>query len=286
MDEWDQVRQKIKELENSYLKNSPDVRAALDGVSVADFWKVRYENEKQAWEETLAAKEKEQARIQEKFLKDDESLRDLNFKIRELEQTLSAEKALWDERTKSKSVEAELDKKKLEWEDRLIALQKENETLKSQVQKGSDLTDEEVKKRRDAEAERRKMEEELKALRERTEADRVEEQKRIERFETEKENLEKRLEELRKIKDEGKEKMARIEKDLAGLNAEKSRHLTLIQEKQKEQFLAFEVSCRIARSEQFRFVATKIILIHHESHNTRGKQKNDYEIVADKCHVI
>ena len=82
MDEWENVRIKIKELEQSFLKSSPEVRSTIDTLSVADFWKRRYEEEKQVWERMVLAKEKEQDEIQDKFMHDEQGIRDLNFKIR------------------------------------------------------------------------------------------------------------------------------------------------------------------------------------------------------------
>jgi signal transduction histidine kinase len=240
MDDWDQVREKIKELENSYLKSSPDVRSTLDNISVADFWKRRYEEEKEVWEKMLAEKEKEQAQILQKFLKDEEGIRDLNFKIKELEQSLRSEKAVWEERSRAKTIEAELEKKRIEWEDRLAMLKEENEQLKKRIREGDDLTGEETRRRQQMESEKVRMEEELKTLQERISSGKLQEQERIEQLESEKKSLQDQLEELETLKREGKEKVDGIEKELAILHLERERHLELIEERQKEQFLAFE----------------------------------------------
>ena len=94
MDEWENVRQKIKELQTTFLShNTPDVHTTVDTVSVADYWKRRYEEDKGVWEQKLAAKEREQSKMQEKFLHDEEGIRELNFKLKELEERLVAEKS-------------------------------------------------------------------------------------------------------------------------------------------------------------------------------------------------
>src|SRR3989344_1259991 len=126
MDEWESVRLKIRELEQSFLKSSPEVRSTVDTLSVADFWKRRYEEEKQIWERMVSAKEKEQEDIQEKFQNDEQGIRDLNFKIRELEHKLDAERVLWEERSKSRQFESELEKRRIEFEDKMVMLHQEN----------------------------------------------------------------------------------------------------------------------------------------------------------------
>src|SRR5581483_3685414 len=146
MDEWENVRLKIRELEGSFLGSSPDVRATLDTVSVADFWKRRYEEEKQLWEEKLAAKEKEQSVVRQKVDQDEQGIRDLDYKVKILEQRLEFEKLIWEERTKAKGAEAELEKKRVEWEARIRAQDEEIGNLRAQLRSGAALTEEETKR--------------------------------------------------------------------------------------------------------------------------------------------
>src|SRR3989338_7519152 len=120
MDEWESVRQKIKQMSGSLHAEG---RASLDDVASGDFWKKRYEDEKRQWEEKLEAKEKEQNKIKDKFMEDEEGIRELNYKVKLLELKLESEKLIWEERSKTKILEAEGEKKRVEWEARIKMLE-------------------------------------------------------------------------------------------------------------------------------------------------------------------
>lgn len=244
MDEWDIVRQKIKDLQNSILTTSSDVRNTADTISVADYWKRRYEQEQQLWEQKLAVKEKEQTGMREKFVQDEQGIRDLNYKLKELETRLQSEKSIWEERSKIQMLEAELEKKKIEWGSKIRMLEEENEQLRGRLRKGAETVDEEKKRRQEMETEKIRMEEELKHLQQQIHAEALEEQKKMQAIETEKQTLQKQLEELKTVKEEGKEKSAEIQKELEAMNAERNRNLALLTEREKEQFEAFEILSR------------------------------------------
>lgn len=240
MDEWESVRQKIRQLQSSFLESSPEVRSTLDTISVADFWKRRYEEEKQLWEAKLEEKEKQQAKIREKFVQDEEGIRELNFKIKELEERMHSEKIIWEERSRIKALEAELEKKKIEWDAKIRVLEDENEQLRAKIRQGADATEEEIRRRKEMESEKARLEEELKQLQKQLQSASMEEQKKLEQIEMEKLSIQKQLEELLDAKKSGKEKSEEIEKELARLTEERNRNLALLAEREKEQFLAFE----------------------------------------------
>lgn len=240
MDEWDNVRQRIRELQGSIVNSSYDVRSTLDQISVADFWKRRYEEEKQLWEERLAKKEREQSTIQEKFNQDEQGVRELSFKLRELEGRLQSEKMLWEERSKVKSLESEIEKKKIEWDAKTRSIEDENQQLRAKLRQGTELSEEEVRRRQHAESEKMRFQDEVKELQRKLQDAAADEQKKIRQIELEREALQKQLQDLQSVKEQGKEKSVEIEKELALLSSERDIQLSVLAEREKEQFESFE----------------------------------------------
>ncbi|OGR82937.1 MAG: hypothetical protein A2636_03950 [Elusimicrobia bacterium RIFCSPHIGHO2_01_FULL_64_10] len=245
MDDWDNVRNRIKELENSFLRSDSEVRSTLDSVSVADFWKRRYEEEKLSWEDALAAKEKEQGRIQSKFLEDEQNIREMSFKLKELEQRMASERALWEERSKVGRLEAELEKKKVEWDDKTLLFRDEIERLRSAVRSAQPAppTAKPAPAPPSADA-TRLLEEERQAFRRQIEAITQEGQKKIQALESERQALDKQIKSLESFSREGKEKSATLEQEMALLVEERSRKLSQIEEREKEHFRTFEDMAR------------------------------------------
>ena len=240
MDEWDSVRLKIRELEQSFLKNSPEVRATVDTLSVADFWKRRYEEEKQIWERMVSAKEKEQEDIQEKFQNDEQGIRDLNFKIREPEHKLDAERVLWEERSKSRQFESELEKRRIEFEDKMVMLHQENEALKTKLEKGSASHQEEAKLRAQMEQDKKKMEQELQALEKRIQTLAHEEERKIDAIENQKRDLRRQLDSLEVVKRETLQRNDALENEVESLRDERNRELRTLEDRETEHFQTFE----------------------------------------------
>ena len=240
MDEWDSVRQKLKELESSFLSSSQDVRSTMDDISVADFWKRRYDEDKQLWEQKLASKETEQHKIKEKYIEDEHGITELNFKVKVLEQKLESEKIIWEERSKVKLLEAELEKKKVEYEAKIKILEDENEHLRLRLRRGSETAEEESRRRQLIETEKIRMTEELKILQQQISLITEEEQKKILALEAEKQALQKQLEEKHFAKKDDQEKSVVIEKEISLLSEERNRHMTMLAEREREQFESFE----------------------------------------------
>lgn len=240
MDEWENVRKKLRELEGSIFRPGLETQFTRETVSVADFWKRRYEEEKAIWERALEVKEREQSEIHDKFLRDEQGIRELNYKLRELEQRLLSEKAIWEERSKVKHLETALEKKKVEWENKILLLSEEIELLRIKLQKGPEPLEDELKSRRQFEADRAGMEAEMKRLHQLIETASREELKKIDQIENEKHLLHKQIDDLIDFKNEGKEKSSALERELALLSAERNSQLETIREREKEHLLAYE----------------------------------------------
>ncbi len=240
MDEWESVRQKIKELQVAFLDSSPDVRSTLDTVSIADFWKRRYEQERILWEQKLAVKEREQVKIQEKTAAGEEGIRELTYRVKEMEYRLEKEKSLFEERTKTKSLEAELERKRIEWESKYHEYEIENEGLRQKLREGSESREEAKKRFEHAESEKAKMALEIVSLQERLNSAGASEQKRIQDLERDLESAQKDMELLRAQKTENQSKSADVDKEVALIKAERQKNMQLLEAREKEQFLNFE----------------------------------------------
>ena len=56
VDEWDSLRLKIKQLETNFLRGPAEGGVTSTEVPAADFWKIKYEKEREDWEKALGAK--------------------------------------------------------------------------------------------------------------------------------------------------------------------------------------------------------------------------------------
>lgn len=131
-DSWDWVQTELKKLEDEL---SPDsgMLEVVDAISVADFWKRRYDEESMLWERKLQRKEEEKSSLKEKTQTHEVALKELEWKLKELDRRWQQEKVVLEDRLKSKELEAELQKIKLQWEMRLKALEEENKNLKTKI---------------------------------------------------------------------------------------------------------------------------------------------------------
>lgn len=131
-DSWDWVSTELRKLEDEL---SPDsgMLEVVDAISVADFWKRRYDEESTLWERKLQIKEEEKSNLKEKTQSHEIALKELEWKLKELDRRWQQEKIVLEDRLKSKETEAELQKIKIQWEMRLAALEEENKHLKSNM---------------------------------------------------------------------------------------------------------------------------------------------------------
>lgn len=164
MDEWESVRLKIKELELHFLRPSDPDGAASSEPMASDFWKRKYVREKSDWEKTLSAKAREQADLQERYVKDEEGISLLTHKIQNLEKKLDSERALWEAQGKVRFLESELSAVKKDWEEKASSLLKQNLALQEKLQSAPEKAAEEERKLNQVQAEKLKAEQAVKAL--------------------------------------------------------------------------------------------------------------------------
>lgn len=198
MDEWEKLSKEMRILGGS--KVDPELLSGIDEISVSDYWKRRYEQEKQAWEEKLRAKEHEKAKLKESFQQEEQGLRELTFRLRELEQRLEWEKQIADERVRVKAMQAELEMKKTELEAKAKIFEQENEQLRIRLRMGADQLDEESRRRQKIESEKARLEEEIRFLNQQLRGASAAEGSRIQQLESERGALQRQIEELRVAK--------------------------------------------------------------------------------------
>jgi len=241
MDEWDQVRQRIKEVQENFhisgIHSGISFESSPAKTTVSDFWKKRYDEEKQAWQEKLTAKEKEQSRTQQKLVQNEEEIRRLAQQIQELEKQLETSS---NANSKLSGVEREFEKTKMDWSRKIQALQKDNEALKSGMDRESESARREASEHQKAESENLRLSVELKSFNEKIAALQGDAEKKFQNIKDEKKVLEGQLEELRKQKNGSQEKSQQIEQELGSLQIQAQSQLKRLEDRSKEQLVMFE----------------------------------------------
>lgn len=131
-DSWDWIQSELKKIEEE-LPSDSQMLEVVDAISVADFWKRRYDEERMLWERKLQLKEDEKLQLKEKTQMHEMALKELEWKLKELERRWEQEKLLLEDRLKAKELEAEIHKNKLQWETRISVLEKENAALRKRL---------------------------------------------------------------------------------------------------------------------------------------------------------
>ena len=131
-DSWDWVQDELKKMQDE-MPQDPEMMQVVDAISVADFWKRRYDEERMLWERKLEIKEDEKKNLKDKAQSHEMSIKELDYRFKELERRWEQEKLMLEDRLKSKEIESSLEKAQLMWETRLKLLEEENRTMKSQL---------------------------------------------------------------------------------------------------------------------------------------------------------
>lgn len=241
-DSWDWIEEELKKLETEITpettESNSDLLPVLDAISVADFWKRRYDEERIFWERKLALKEEEKSALQKRAQEHEQSIRELTWRLRELEERWEKEKLLLEDRLKAKEIEATLEQKRLEWESRLKLLEEENKQLKLKL---STLTG--VKFSPEAVTPGAVQPEsfsELKALSEQLEKNRQEAEKNLRELAAEKEKVAQQLAEQEKKFLAEKELWQKSQAETKTLFQKALAKLKHLQERQQENFTILE----------------------------------------------
>lgn len=131
-DSWELVQEELKKMQDE-AAGAPDAAQLVDAISVADFWKRRYDDEKVTWERRLEAREGEKRELRLRAEDHASSLKQLEWKLKDLERRWEQEKLLLEDRVRAKEIESRLEQTKFQWEKRIEALEEENRYLKTEL---------------------------------------------------------------------------------------------------------------------------------------------------------
>ncbi len=251
-DSWDWVQSELRKLEEE-LPSDSQMLEVVDAISVADFWKRRYDEERILWERKLQHKEEEKTQLKEKTQSHEIALKELEWKLKELERRWQEERLLLEDRLKSKELEAEVKKLQLQWETRLKVLEEENKKLKARLSpdeaaaiSAGQQTSQQFPQTQQippyygipsmggvAEARVRELEERLRQTEE-------EHRRTLAKLEEEKNAVKKQFEE--KENNFLKEKAAweMLEKEVSQMNAQMMERLKLLREREQDHFTVLE----------------------------------------------
>ncbi|MGA2089944.1 MAG: ATP-binding protein [Endomicrobiales bacterium] len=233
-DSWDWVQEELKKIQDD-IPASDEMVQVVDAISVADFWKRRYDDERLLWERKLEVREGEKQELRQRAEEHASSLQQLDWKLKELERRWEQEKLFLQDRVKTKEMEATLEKTKFEWEKRIEALEEENKHLKVQMgfADGTMIPGPGMMSSPLLERSLREKEEQFKRAEE-------ESRVRLEKLETEKNAVAQTLAEKEKQFISEKDKWQKLEKEVTQLSTQMSSQLLTLKAREEEHFVILE----------------------------------------------
>ena len=240
-DAWDWVQEELKKIQDDMPVDS-EMMQVVDAISVADFWKRRYDEEQMLWEKKLEVREDEKKLLQEKAQEHEMAIKELDFKLKELERRWQHEKLLLEDRLKAKESEATLAEKESRLEARLQALEEENKDLKSDLGNASGMP---VAPPRRTEHLSEQTTEAPKACaagpsEELLKKSEEEARLRLEKLEAEKNEVARALAEKEKVFVSEKEKWEKAEKEVGQMSRQMTHKLANLKEREEEHFVILE----------------------------------------------
>jgi signal transduction histidine kinase len=249
MDEsWDWVEQELKKIQDD-MPQDAEMMQVVDAISVADFWKRRYDEERMLWERKLETKEDEKKNLKDKAQVHEMSIKELDYRFKELERRWEQEKLMLEDRLKSSEIESSLEKAQLMWESRLKVLEEENKSMKLQLGVNPDnylhipqqgIPGKTFISTPAADAARREMENHLKEREEIVRKNEEEAKKRLEALEAEKNQVANVMAEKEKALNAAKEKWDKLEKDLGRMSTQMRQQLDNLKDREEDHFVILE----------------------------------------------
>lgn len=246
-DSWDWVEQELKKIQDD-MPQDAEMMQVVDAISVADFWKRRYDEERMLWERKLETKEDEKKDLKDKALTHEMSIKELDYRFKELERRWEQEKLMLEDRLKSREIESSLEKAQVTWEARLKLLEEENRAMKIQLGVNPEpyggpsvyAPGRTVVATPASDAARREMEKHLAEREEILAKNEVEAKKRLESLEAEKNEVGRVLAEKEGALNGAKEKWERLEKDLGRMSAQMKQQLDNLKDREEDHFVILE----------------------------------------------
>lgn len=239
-DSWSWIEEELKKIQTE-LPADPEMMQVVDAISVADFWKRRYDEEMMLWERKLHIKEDEKKNLQDHALSHEMAIKELDWKLKELERRWEHEKLLLEDRLKAKEVEAELEKTKLQWDAKVKSVENENKILKSQMGQEAGIS---VAPGGAAaggfEVMPEQMTRQLKNLEETLKKTEEDSKARLAVLENEKKEVAATLTEKEKLFLQEKEKWSKLEGEVSTMTQQMGQRLSNLKEREQEHFTILE----------------------------------------------
>lgn len=137
-DEWKDIDEEIKKLEEEFTGNDESLRY-LAAPSAADYWKKRSEEEKNLHSKIVESKEEEKKLLETKLKQQKERINQLEEQIKNLNLSIAEESQAWQERLKTKETELILQKQKVDWDEEFKRAQYEKKILEEDVERLKNL---------------------------------------------------------------------------------------------------------------------------------------------------
>lgn len=245
-DAWDWVQEELKKIQEEMPVDS-EMMQVVDAISVADFWKRRHDEELMLWDRKLEIKEDEKKALESKAQMHETAIKELEWKLKELERRWDQEKLLLEDRIKSKEVQAEIEKRKFEWESRLKALEDENKNLKVHMSRVEGLAiSPELKNSLSSDTvvsgrvEYSHAEKDFKHREDVLKQNEDEIRRQLEKLEAEKKQVAETLSVKEKELESANQMFEKLDKESKNVSAEMSIRLTSLKEREREHFVILE----------------------------------------------
>lgn len=194
MNEWDDVLRQIRILEETGGQSDPLTEA--NRLSVADYWKRKFDQSKKQWEEDISLRDREKAKLKEGYREEERTIFELGARLREIENRIEWERLVWEEKFKVKTIESDFEIKKKEAEARIKALEQENERLTSRLKVVSESLEDDLRKRRNLESEKARLEEAARSLEAKIRDAGSEDRIKVQFLERERDSFQRRIDDL------------------------------------------------------------------------------------------
>jgi len=131
---WDDLKKKIRHLEGDPFLDA-DMLKTLDSVSIADYWRRRFEEEHVLYERRLQAKDQEALQLKEGAERKEVELKINTERLEAARSQLLDRQRFWEERHHALEAQVQSLKDRMEWEIKSRVLEEKNALLAEQIQR-------------------------------------------------------------------------------------------------------------------------------------------------------
>ena len=281
-DAWDWVEEELKKIQSDMPVDS-EMMQVVDAISVADFWKRRYDEELMLWERKLETKEDERHELQTQAQTHEMAIKELDIKLRELERRWDHEKHLLEERIKTKEIEATLEKTKNQWDTKIKTLEDQNRLLRMQSgqEAGEAVSALPEDYSPDLAAVRQVTDKQLRDLQLELKKNEDESRKRLEQLEKEKTEVSGMLTEKERLLASERVRWEKLETEVKTMSSQMAQQLNSLKEREQEHFVILEDLARgfAHRVRNYLGIMSGTVQLCVANYQMEGELKEQLEIV-------